>query len=335
MFSKTILCLMASAMLFTGSISAAEPTRIIFETDMGNDVDDVLALDMLYKYQDAGKIRLLLISNNKGNPYSVPFIHLLNEFYGWPLIPVATSPAERLPHQKEKRPSYVETVAASGAFPIPAAETFDSVEKYRQILAAQPDHSVVIVSVGFLSNLRRLLESAPDKHSELPGQELVTRKVRLLSMMGGNFDGQQRREFNIRIDILAARVVFAQWPTDILVSPWEVGGNIFYRCAALDKIGYAAQHPLKMAYADYLTMPYDRECWDQTAVMAGVENPAKWFGLSPGGNVEVDNQGRTEFTDAPDGRIRILLITPGQRGKIERYITKLVGRTPKKYTTRK
>lgn len=39
MFSKTILSLIASAMLFTGSVAAAEPVRIIFETDMGNDVD--------------------------------------------------------------------------------------------------------------------------------------------------------------------------------------------------------------------------------------------------------------------------------------------------------
>ena len=83
MFSKTILSLIASAMLFTGSVAAAEPVRIIFETDMGNDVDDVLALDMLYKYQDAGKIQLLLISNNKGNAYSAPFIHLMIDFYGW------------------------------------------------------------------------------------------------------------------------------------------------------------------------------------------------------------------------------------------------------------
>lgn len=103
------------------------------------------------------KIRLLLISNNKGNAYSAPFIQLMNDFYGWSGIPVASSPAELLPQQKEKQPSYVEVVAASGIFPVSSAETFDSVEKYRQILAAQPDRSVVIVSVGFLSNLKRLL----------------------------------------------------------------------------------------------------------------------------------------------------------------------------------
>ena len=252
-----------------------------------------------------------------------------------PEIPLPPPPAELLPRQKEKQPSYVEAVAASGVFPASSAETFDSVEKYRQVLAAQPDRSVVIVSVGLLSNLKRLLDSAPDRYSELPGRELVARKVRLLTMMGGSFDGQRRREFNIRIDIPAARAVFGRWPTDILVSPWEVGGQIFYRCAALDKIGYAAQHPLKMAYASYLPMPYDRECWDQTAVMAGVEEPAKWFGLSSRGEVEVDEEGRTKFTPAPNGRIRILQTTPGQRKKAEKYIMKLVGQTPEKYTNRK
>ncbi len=87
MFSKTILSLIASRHALHRKRRCAEPVRIIFETDMGNDVDDVLALDMLYKYQDAGKIQLLLISNNKGNAYSAPFIHLMNDFYGWSGIP--------------------------------------------------------------------------------------------------------------------------------------------------------------------------------------------------------------------------------------------------------
>ena len=50
--------------------------KIILETDIGNDVDDALALDMLYKYLDAGDIDLLGITINKeylvrlsSNPY--------------------------------------------------------------------------------------------------------------------------------------------------------------------------------------------------------------------------------------------------------------------------
>ena len=62
--------------------------KVIFETDMGNDVDDALALDMLYKYQDAGKIDLIGIMTNKESPYSAEYIDVMNTWYGYSQIPV-------------------------------------------------------------------------------------------------------------------------------------------------------------------------------------------------------------------------------------------------------
>lgn len=56
-----------------------------------------------------------------------------------------------------------------------------------------------------------LLESAPDSVSYLSGEELVARKVRLLSMMGGNFVNPRAREFNIRYDVLSARTLFERF----------------------------------------------------------------------------------------------------------------------------
>nr|WP_262481289.1 nucleoside hydrolase [Alistipes sp. An116] len=79
------------------------------------------------------------------------------------------------------------------------------------MLASQPDSSVVVISVGFATNLRMLLESAPDSVSNLSGEELVARKVRLLSMMGGNFVNPRAREFNIRYDVLSARTLFERF----------------------------------------------------------------------------------------------------------------------------
>ena len=65
-----ILLLAAMVLLLPGcgrkTVSGGEPPiSIIFETDLGNDVDDALALDLLYKYLDAGKIRLLAVNLNK------------------------------------------------------------------------------------------------------------------------------------------------------------------------------------------------------------------------------------------------------------------------------
>ena len=60
----------------------------IFETDMGNDVDDALAIDMLYKYADLGTINLLAVMTNKDNRYSAEYIDILNTWYGHPELPV-------------------------------------------------------------------------------------------------------------------------------------------------------------------------------------------------------------------------------------------------------
>src|SRR5690554_8234854 len=60
-----------------------DPIKIIFETDIGNDVDDALALDMLYKYIDSNKIDLLGIMINKEREDSVNFIDLMTTWYGY------------------------------------------------------------------------------------------------------------------------------------------------------------------------------------------------------------------------------------------------------------
>lgn len=46
---------------------------------------------------------------------------------------------------------------------------------YRRTLAAQPDRSVAISSIGIHTNLAALLQSDPDTHSPLNGHNLVVR----------------------------------------------------------------------------------------------------------------------------------------------------------------
>ena len=48
---------------------------------------------------------------------------------------------------------------------------------YRQLLAAQPDASVTISSIGFTTNMELLLKSPPDQYSPLSGIDLVAAKV--------------------------------------------------------------------------------------------------------------------------------------------------------------
>ena len=76
---KTSLLPAAAALLLAGtgcgSRSAApapEPIRLIVETDMGNDIDDALAFDLIYKAMDDGRVDLLAIGNHKLSPTATP-----------------------------------------------------------------------------------------------------------------------------------------------------------------------------------------------------------------------------------------------------------------------
>lgn len=54
---------------------------MIFETDMENDVDDTLALDMIHKYAEVWKVDLVGIMKNKNNKYSAKFIDIMGTCY--------------------------------------------------------------------------------------------------------------------------------------------------------------------------------------------------------------------------------------------------------------
>ena len=67
----------------------AEPVRIIFDTDMGNDVDDAIALALLHAMETRGEARILAVTITKDNRYAAPFVALFNKTYGRPGIPIA------------------------------------------------------------------------------------------------------------------------------------------------------------------------------------------------------------------------------------------------------
>ena len=68
---------------------AAQPVRLVFDTDLGNDVDDSMALAVIHALQNRNECELLAVTTTKDNPYVAPMIDVLNTFYGRPEIPIA------------------------------------------------------------------------------------------------------------------------------------------------------------------------------------------------------------------------------------------------------
>src|SRR5262249_13207330 len=134
-----------------------------------------------------------------------------------------------------------------------AGDARPATEVLRTTLAAQPDQSVVIVQVGFSTNLARLLDSESDAISALSGRELFRHKLRLLPLMAGPFQpiegNRWYREYNVVKDIGSARALADRWPTPMVYSGFEIGIALPYPAQSIERdYGYVPHHPVAEAY---------------------------------------------------------------------------------------
>jgi inosine-uridine nucleoside N-ribohydrolase len=318
------------------------PIRVIFETDLGNDVDDVLALDMLDMYMKEGKVNLLAICSNKDNKYSSEFIDIMNTWTGNTHIPIGI--IHNGPDCENDAKNYAQCVADSSVSGHPLFRRSiadykllpDATELYRKILSKQPDHSVVIISTGFSTNLARLLETKPDKYSSLSGQQLIAKKVRVLSVMAGSYGEKKIKEYNVIKDVKSAKEVFSQWPTRIVDDPFEIGIQITYPAKSIENgFKWDPSNPVVSAYKCYMPMPYDRPTWDLCAVLYAIEPNRNYFSISQPGKIRVDNKGYTHFTKQKNGNCFYLSVSPKQAKRIRTHFIQLITADPRRIKNKK
>lgn len=292
------------------------PPRIpvVFDTDAGNDIDDVLAMQMLFNYEKAGKIDLLGITISKSNPYAIEYIDGYCRLNGRGDIPLGYAYNGVNPEDGNYLRQTLDTIIDGDKILHPQRSIKDNLpEGYkllRKLLAAERDSSIVFIAVGPETNLARLLSSKADEYSELDGKSLVAQKVKLLSVMGGRFDdGVGSPEWNILQDLNAAWITFDEWPTPIIASGWEVGNQILYpHQSILDDFPNGYKHPLCVSYKMFQKMPYDRETWDLTSVLQAIEPDKNLFELSPKGSISIDITGQSIFSPSENGKHQYLMI---------------------------
>lgn len=217
---------------------------------------------------------------------------------------------------------------------LPGDSVPTAVRVLRESLASARDGTVVIVQVGFSTNLARLLGSPPDAVSKLAGIDLVKRKVRLLSLMGGGFqpvDDQPFREYNILGDIASAQQIVDNWPTPVVFSGIEIGNTIEFPGASIVRdFGYVPHHPLAEAYLLHSPPTHNRPTWDLTSVLYAVRPESGYFSLSPSGRVRVTGDGQTIFKPSTDGRHQFLKVDDEQRRKVKAALIELATQQPDK-----
>jgi len=325
----------------TVACAQAEPVRLIFDTDMGNDVDDVMALCMIHALQSRGAVELLAVTITKDHPQAAAFVDAVNTFYGRPDIPIGVVKGGATPEPgKFNLLADAKNEDGSLRYPHDLASGADAPEAtglIRKLLAAQPDGSVVLVQTGFFTNFERLLGSQADAVSPLSGRELVAKKVKLLSIMAGAFQtvdwNTRHLEYNVVKDVPAAQAIAKDWPTPVVWSGYEIGVAAAFPHVVIERdLNYVKHHPLKEAYCLYNPPPHDRPTWDPTALLAAVFPDRGYFALSPAGAVTVEDNGATWFRPSRDGkgRDRFLTMSAEQAARIREAIMQLSVEPPKK-----
>ncbi len=338
------LCFLCSTVVAQASDSGigstwGKPIRLIFDTDMGNDVDDAVALAVIHALQGRGACELLAVTITKDNDLAAPFTDAINTFYGRGEIPIGVVRNGSTPGIGRYLGLVQELDDDGGlVFPhdlISGQDAPDAVGILRNILAKQPDESVVMIQVGFSTNLAQLLGSSPDDVSELSGRELVAKKVRLLSIMAGVFPSNDRRksDFNIRHDIPAARRVAEDWPTEIIYSGMEVGFVVPYPVESIERdYTYAERHLLPEAYRLFDQPPRgigpDFPMWDVTSVIYAVYPDRGYFDHSRPGKVTIDERGFTRFDEQSGGPHKYLTVNSEQAIRFQKAMVQLATQPP-------
>jgi len=234
------------------------PKKIIFETDMCLDVDDVGALAALYALANNGEVDLLAVCFNEVHPSGAAAIDAINTWYGRGDIPVGI-------YKKELAdPDKSDYLDALKKFPhdLDNESALSAVDVYTKVLSKQDDKSVTIVSVGFLNNLSDLLKAEPD---------LVAQKVNKLVVMGGvNNDGFNLSRHNL---VSASEYVIRNWPSPLVIS--QPGSRILTG----EKLENSPQdNPVREAYYQFFNSYFcGRPSWDQIAVLYGVRGLSDYF----------------------------------------------------------
>lgn len=254
------------------TVALAQP-KVIFDTDFGNDADDLGALTILNNLENQGECEVLAVMSYFPETNVIAAIDAVNLFYGNQFKLAISS-----------RGYYDTDFAynASIANKFKSRQTNDSVplctDLYRELLAEAEDNSITIIVVGPLGNIRDLYQSPADEISPLTGAELLERKVARFSIMGGGYPSM-KGEWNFNGNQpTTTKFILEHLPHDLGFVDYKVGNSV--------KIGdefnsLKGDSPLKTGFAhfsanaswmkdSYKGLILDNASYDQIALYLGI-----------------------------------------------------------------
>jgi inosine-uridine nucleoside N-ribohydrolase len=237
-----------------GLLEAGKKIPVIFDTDIGGDIDDTWALVMVLK---SPELDVKLVTSDSGNDtYRARIIAKMLELAGRTEIPVGVGcrPGDAKGRQSEWVGDY-----KLAQYPGEVYE--DGVEAIIQTIRAS-DEPISLVAVGPVPNVAEALRRAPD----------IADRARFVGMHGSVRRGYGNNpkiaaEYNVRADPKALQAVFA--------APWEVSITPLDTCGIVHLVGekYQKVYHSKDQVTQALVENY--RVWCKARGGRGVPDPTK------------------------------------------------------------
>jgi hypothetical protein len=307
-------------------LDARARVKIIFDTDMDTDCDDAGALAVLHALADRGEAEILATVVSSRYPWSAPCVEAINRYYGRPELPIG-APRSQWADTGRRGSRYARQIAEQFSTQLRTNDDApDAVQVYRRILAGQADDSVVVVTVGYLTNIRDLLASPADALSPLTGRELVQQKVSRWVCMGGRYPEHLDPGVfgNFKPDPTSAVIAAQDWPGPIYFSGLgeDVGTG-----GRLNET--PEDNPVRRVYQLYLKDKPTRPSWDPIAVLFAVRSQADFWRVHVGGHNHIFPNGTNQWRDGAATNHRLVQLRPGSNEMLRDALDQLMVQAPR------
>lgn len=314
---KTIFQLVLLLLFISFKPMYSQPVKIILDTDIDSDVDDVGALAMLHTLANHRVIDLLGVIVTSDDQYAPACTDAINTYFKRPKIPIGVQKGIQL----RAFSKYTKQISEEFTHGL---KTYDHGEDatilYRRLLASQADSSVVIITIGHLTNLQLLLQSKPDKYSPLSGIDLVRKKVKLWSCMGGQFPEGKEANF-YRPDPASTVFCVENWPGPVVFAGWETGNKIITGGAYLSK-SLPDNSPIRRAYELYNNFQ-GRQSWDQASVLYAIA-PHEYWDVKRNGRCIVEKDGSNRWVEDNPNKYQGYLVEKTNPAEVAKIIDALM-----------
>jgi hypothetical protein len=317
------------------------PEKIIFDTDMGSDCDDVGALALLHHYADLGMAEILGCIYSSGKvTFGAGIVEAINIWYGRPDIPIGAYHGNEVgdPVDKMLAEKLVKDTAAFRNKIIYNSDAMEQARLNRKLLIEQEDHSVTYITVGHTKGLYELLVSEPDDISPMTGAELVEKKIKRWVALGAlNANNKERhftRDWNFCFNETApySKYLVEYFPRPVF---FVDGGSQVYTGKSLKKT--PPGNIVRTAYRDWLwnveqkTLDDQRPSWDLVTVYFAVEGPGEFLESSGKGWLEFDVERGCRWNPGENTLPEqyFIMQKPGTDGCFADYLNEMIAAEPK------